>query len=135
MSREKTIRVHSFPVKPREALRNRFPVFPIGHAEPARVRRDHPHLQAVVSHPAVHGGGEYESAPGGTLRFENCEFGRNETDAWQDSADAETVDCIFGVVTMVFGLGMAYLFQALVEIAEKVEKGEETELDDVDVVA
>ncbi len=45
------------------------------------------------------GGGEYESAPGGTLRFENCEFGRNETDVWQDSADAETVDCIFGVVT------------------------------------
>lgn len=42
---------------------------------------------------------------------------------------------IFGVVTMVFGLGMAYLFQALVEITEKVEKGEENELDDVDVVA
>ena len=41
---------------------------------------------------------------------------------------------IFGIVTMVFGLGMAYLFIAVTTLSEKSEK-EELDDHDVDIVA
>lgn len=41
---------------------------------------------------------------------------------------------IFGIVTMVFGLGMAYLFMAVTALAEKSEK-EVIDDHDVDIVA
>ena len=45
------------------------------------------------------GGGTYAPAKGGSLHFENCEFGTQETNIWTFRDDVEKINCVFGEVT------------------------------------